>query len=360
MQIELQKIAIRDMVAGYKDSGENGVVGYGGQLDIRPGFQREFIYKDKQRDAVVTTVTRDFPLNVMYWAVRDDGTFEIIDGQQRTISICQYVAGVFSHQDRFFHNLRDDEQRQILDYQLTVYVCSGPDSERLDWFRTVNIAGEELTAQELRNAVYAGSWVSDAKRYFSKRGCAAYQLGGPFLKGSPIRQDYLETAIRWVSRDAVAGYMAEHQHEQNANGLWRYFQDVITWVKGVFPVYRGEMKGVAWGPLYNEYKDGTYDAEVFEKGILALIDNDDVQSIRGIYPYILTGDERHLNLRQFDGRIKRRVFERQGGKCEQCRQPFPIEEMEADHITPWSLGGRTVEDNCQVLCKEHNRRKAAR
>ena len=172
MNIELKKITIRELTEGYEDNDENGVVGYGGKLDIRPPYQREFVYKDKQRDAVIDTITKDFPLNVMYWAVREDGNFEVIDGQQRTISISQFIDGDFSvkignfPENRAFHNLQKDEKEQILNYELMVYLCSGTDSEKLEWFRTINIAGEKLTEQELRNAVYSGSWVSDAKRFF--------------------------------------------------------------------------------------------------------------------------------------------------------------------------------------------------
>lgn len=192
MNIELKEISVRELTNGYKDNQENGVIGYGGKLDIRPPYQREFIYKDKQRDAVINTITKEFPLNVIYWAVRDDGNYEVIDGQQRTISICQYVEGDFSVQvgsfpeNRAFHNLQNDEKEQILNYKLMVYLCSGSDSEKLEWFRTINIAGEKLTDQELRNAVYSGSWVSDAKRYFSKSNCVAYSLGSDYLNGSPL------------------------------------------------------------------------------------------------------------------------------------------------------------------------------
>ncbi len=196
MDIQLKDITVRELIKDFKDNDEAGVVGYGGKLDIRPPYQREFIYKDKQRDAVVDTITKKFPLNVMYWAVREDGNFEIIDSQQRTISICQYTEGDFSINGLAFHNLPKDKQKQILDYKLTVYQCSEIDSEKLDWFKTINIAGEKLTDQELRNAVYSGTWVTDAKRYFNKNGCVAYQTGSDYLNGSPIRQDYLETAIK--------------------------------------------------------------------------------------------------------------------------------------------------------------------
>jgi hypothetical protein len=360
MKIELKEITVRELAEGYVDNAENGVTGYAGRLDIRPPFQREFIYKDKQRDAVINTITKDFPLNVMYWAVREDGNFEVIDGQQRTISVCQYVNGDFAYQNLYFHNLTNDKQSQILDYKLMVYVCSGADSEKLEWFKTINIAGEKLTDQELRNAVYAGPWVSDAKRYFSKTGCAAFQIGSNYLSGSAIRQEYLEKAIDWISKGKIEDYMSKHQHDPNAGALWIYFQSVISWVKTTFTVYRKEMKGVEWGTLYNQYKDVVYDTNKLELEILKLIDDDDVQSVKGIYNYVLTGEERMLNLRQFDDKTKRKVFEMQNGICVKCGGLFTINEMEADHIKPWHEGGKTLESNCQLLCKDDNRRKSGK
>ncbi|MBL0687135.1 MAG: DUF262 domain-containing protein, partial [Sulfurospirillum sp.] len=225
MKIELKEITIKELTKNYEDNEEAGVFGYDGKLDIRPPYQREFIYKGNQRDAVINTIIKSFPLNVLYWAVHEDGNYEIIDGQQRTISISQYVNGVFSFNDRYFHNLQEDEKNQILDYKLMVYLCSGTDSEKLEWFKIINIAGEKLTEQELRNAVYSGSWVSDVKRYFSKNSCPAYGIGSDYLKGSPTRQDYLQTAIKWISEDNIEQYMAKHQHDKNASALWRYFQD---------------------------------------------------------------------------------------------------------------------------------------
>jgi len=365
MKIKLKEITVRELANGYEDNAEEGVVGFGGKLDIRPPYQREFIYKDKQRDAVIYTVTKDFPLNVMYWSVREDGNFEVIDGQQRTISVCQYVNGDYSINGLAFHNLTNDKKEQILNYPLMIYLCSGTDSEKLEWFRTINIAGEKLYPQELRNAVYAGSWVSDAKRYFSKTGCAAFQIGNDYLNGVVNRQEYLETAIDWISSAEnlnIEDYMSKHQHDSNAGALWRYFQDVISWVKTTFTVYRKEMKGVEWGTLYNKYKDVVYDTKILEEKILKLIDDDDVQSVKGIYSYILTGEEKHLNLRQFDEKIKRKVYEKQKGICPKCPKGkhYKIEEMEADHIKPWHEGGKTTEENCQLLCKFDNGRKSGR
>jgi len=357
MKIDLHKII------GYKDSAEEGVVAYSGKLDIRPKYQREFVYKEKQRNAVIETIKNSFPLNVMYWMIRDDGGYEVLDGQQRTISIGQYVTGDFSLNDRFFHNLTKEEQDKILDYELMIYFCEGTDKERLDWFRVINIAGEKLTDQEIRNAVYTGPWLSDAKLKFSKSNCAAYLLandGGSLVNGSPIRQEYLETALSWISEGKIEDYMAKRQHDKNAEELWQYFQDVIAWVHKTFTKYRKEMKGVEWGRLYNKYKDIAYNAKELEGKTLKLIDDDEVQSLKGIYEYILTGEEKHLNLRQFDDKTKRKVFEKQKGKCVWCKKTFEFEEMEADHITPWHEGGKTTAMNCQMLCKDDNRKKSGK
>jgi len=363
MKIELNKIPIREVIVGYKDSAEEGVVAYSGKLDIRPKYQREFVYTGKQRDAVLETVKNGFPLNVMYWVKTDQGNFEVMDGQQRTISIGQYVNGDFSLNDRFFHNLTKEEQNQILDYELMIYFCEGTDKERLDWFRIINIAGEKLTDQELRNAVYTGAWLSDAKLKFSKTHCAAYLLandGGSLVNGSPIRQEYLETALSWINDGKIEDYMAKHQHDKNAEELWQYFQDVIAWVHKTFTKYRKEMKGVEWGRLYNKYKKVAYNAKELEEKTLKLIDDDEVQSLKGIYEYILTDEEKHLNLRQFDDKTKRKVFEKQKGKCVWCKKTFEFEGMEADHITPWHEGGKTTAMNCQMLCKDDNRKKSGK
>lgn len=360
MNITLKEITVGDLVKDYQDLAENGVTGYGGKLDIRPPYQREFIYKDKQREAVIDTVSKNFPLNVMYWAVRPDGGLEVIDGQQRTISICQYVKGDFAFNMLYFHNLPADRQEEILNYKLMVYFCEGTDSEKLEWFKTINIAGEELTEQELRNAVYHGSWVYDAKRYFSKTGCPAYGLAGDYLLGSAIRQDYLETALWWMSKGNIDIYMANHQHDPNASELWLYFQNVINWVKVTFPVYRKEMKGIEWGYLFNEFGKKAFDAKKLEKEIAALMQDDDVTNKKGIYAYVLDGKEKHLNIRAFTPTQKRKMYEEQKGVCPYCKKQFELSEMEADHITPWHEGGKTELSNGQMLCKDCNRRKSGK
>ena len=361
MDIKLKEITIRELADGYCDNGLEGVKGYGGRLDIRPSYQREFIYKDKQRDAVISTVVQNFPLNVMYWADRGDGTYEVIDGQQRTISICQYVSGEFAYLFRYFHNLTEDEKEQILNYKLMVYICNGTDSEKLKWFQTINIAGEKLTEQELRNAVYSGSWVSDAKRYFSKTGCAAYNIAKDYVSGSPIRQDYLETAISWISEGNIEVYMANHQHDANALALWRYFQDVITWVDATFTrKHKKIIKSVKWGIFYNKYKDVVLDAKEIEREASRLLLDDDVTNKSGIYPYILTRKEKYLSIRAFSDSQKLTTYEQQKGICPICNEHFAFEEMHGDHIVPWCKGGKTILENCQMLCRVCNQEKSSK
>jgi len=363
MKIDLHKIIVRDVIAGYKDSAEEGVVAYSGKLDIRPKYQREFVYTGKQRDAVIETIKDGFPLNVMYWVKTDQGNFEVMDGQQRTISIGQYVNGDFSLNDRFFHNLTDEEQNTILDYELMIYFCEGTDKERLDWFRIINIAGEKLTDQELRNAVYTGPWLSDAKLKFSKSNCAAYLLAndcGSLVSGSPIRQEYLETAISWINDGNIEDYMAKHQHDQNAEELWQYFQDVILWVRKIFTYYRRELSSVQWGELYNKFKDKKLNVKKLETEIKELMQDEDVTKKSGIYSYVLTRQEKYLNIRAFTDKMNREAYERQKGICVKCKKHFEIEEMEADHIKPWHEGGKTVSENCQMLCKQCNRTKSGK
>lgn len=367
MQIKLHKITVRDLAAGYSETEDGGVVGYGGKLNIRPPYQREFIYDDQKRDAVLTTILKGFPLNVMYWADNGDGTYEMIDGQQRTISICRYVAKMFSYKKLQFNNQTADIQQLILDYELMIYICDGTESEKMDWFEVINIAGEELTKQELRNAIYHGPWLSDAKRYFSKKGCPAQKLGGDYLNGSAIRQDYLETAIRWMSRhDNPAGkgdieeYMDRHRQDANAQALWLYFKQVIDWVGLTFVTYRKEMRGLDWATLYEKHKDEVIDNQEVEQEISRLMQDGEIRNKRGIYLYVLDHEEQHLDLREFDEKTRREVYEEQQGICPLCKKKFAFEMMHGDHIVPWSKGGRTVKENCQMLCARCNTKKSAK
>ena len=375
MTIQLVHIKVRDLFNGYQDNGSDGVVAYGGKLDVRPAYQREFVYKDEQQQAVIDTVSKGYPLNVMYWADQGGGRYELIDGQQRTLSICTFLNNDFSCKGLFqipqslqFGSLTKDQQDKLLDYELAVYICEGNPSEKLEWFKTINIAGEKLTDQELRNAVYAGPWVSDAKRYFSKTGCAAYGLGSKYLKRTPIRQEYLESVIYWYGDQAmpkldIEECMMKHQHDSKAQDLWDYFQRVIEWVETLFPTYRKEMEGLPWGIYYNRYHKNSYNPIALEQEIATLMADPDVTKKRGIYKYVLekaigNNDPSGLSIRAFGDSQKRTIYEQQGGVCPHCGKKFDYEEMEGDHIIPWSKGGKTELANLQMLCQACNRRKS--
>lgn len=388
MKIDKTEIGIKELVQGYKeDEDSNEVVAYAdsqkARLNIRPKYQREFVYKDAQREAVIDTILKGFPLNIMYWVknAESEYEFEVLDGQQRSISICQYYRGEFSvkvgDNSQYFHTLPKDLKEKFLHYKLDIYVCQGSESEKLEWFKTINIAGEKLTPQELRNAVYASAWLSDARARFSKPNGVAALKGGKYLNGLAIRQEYLEKALGWIVEgkgdSAICEYMAKHAKDsKNADELWGYFQNVIDWLEMKFPNYRKEMKGLEWGLFYNQYKDKELDKNELESRIKELMRDDEVGKKSGIYAYVLSGDERYLSLRAFSDKIKREVYEAQGGvcanssgaikgvKCLHENEKLDITQMEADHITPWSKGGVSEKSNCQMLCRECNRAKSDR
>jgi len=387
MKIELHQFTIGEVAAGYRNSDEEGVVGYGGRLNIRPKYQREFVYDDNKKIAVMETVWKGFPLNVMYWVRNDDGTYELLDGQQRTLSICSFIAGEymmdFDGHLRGWSNMNPDQQQRILDYRLQIYICEGTPSEQLDWFRVINIAGERLTDQELLNAMYNGSWVTHAKRRFSKTGCVAYKLAERYMTGSTIRQAYLETALKWIS-DSLYGkpdierYMADHRNDADSDELWQYFQEVIAWVQRLFVDYHKEMKGLDWGILYNRFKGNAYKSSYLQRRVAELMEDENVTDKTGIFEYLLDGEQspQLLSVRVFDDITKRKVYNRQTAEarergisnCPLCAighdanrtRLWTLKEMDADHVTAWSKGGATDISNCQMLCRTHNRAKGNR
>ena len=407
MSINLTQIKLRDLFDGYQNSDEDGVVGYHGRLDIRPKYQREFIYGEKEQIAVIDTVKKGFPLNTIYWAVaRDENgnkilnadgeeTYELMDGQQRTISICEFLANHIVVNFQKFFNIQKstpDIAEKILDYELQVYICDGSVSDKLSWFKTINIAGKPLTEQELLNAQYVGEWLTKAKEYFSKTNCNASEMivirgkkASDYMSGSPIRQDYLSTVLQWIadyqgltprSSDGDT-YMANHQGDTTATEIKNYYVSVMEWVGSKFSKYRKEMKGLPWGLWYNKFQRGECVGKIIEKTsaeiedeIKKLIDDDEVQTVKGIYEYIIDGNEKHLSLRAFDDKIKRKIYEKQNHKCPYCdinklghtyptdKHEYEYSEMDGDHIVAWSKGGKTEESNCQMLCKWHNGRKS--
>lgn len=384
MQITETKVKVSDLCENYSDNGDGGVFGFDGKLTIRPAFQREFVYKDNQRDAVIETVRKGYPLNVMYWSKVSDTEFEVLDGQQRTISLGQYLNGDYAIKingnDKFFHNLTETEKQQIRNYELTIYIFEGTEEEKLEWFKVINIAGETLTNQELLNANYAGTWLADAKNYFSKRNCVAGQMANGFIKGNPIRQDYLEKALAWIAdRNGLPSggkYMAIHQHDADANDLWLYFQEVISWAKRMFPNMPKKLTECQeWGLLYNQYRNNQYNTNEMHTLANKLLQDEDITKQAGIIPYVLSArtkhDEKLLSIRAFSEQMKRRVYTRQTeeananhtSNCPICAKNgiitiYEFEDMQGDHIRPWSQGGRTIEENCQMLCQRCNNNKS--
>lgn len=385
MKITEKKITVRELVEGFVDDDEHGAVGYGGRLNIRPQYQREFVYGEQDQKAVVDSVMHHYPLNTMYWSLTDEGAatpYEMLDGQQRTLSICNYYDGNFSYDDgsgdaKYFFNLLPGEQKRFLDYELTIYVCEGEPEEKLAWFKVINVRGKALNEQERRNAVYAGPFVSDARRWFAKRNCAAYRLSKDILSGVAIEQDLLEKALGWMTKHearmenrkavSIEEYMALHQNDDDAQPLEDYFETVVNWALDNFDVrrFKAIMKDIDWPCLYDTYHGRQLDRAAMAERISELLQQAErrepdyeIGKAKGIIPYVLSGDERELDLRTFSDKVRLAAYERQHHRCAICGKEFRIEEMHADHVIPWSKGGRTVADNCQMLCTACNLKKS--
>ena len=393
MKTEQPVITIRDLVNGYKDMGEGGVVALGGKLNVRPAFQREFVYNAEDRDRVLVSVYNNMPLNSIYWAKNPDGSYEVIDGQQRIISICQFVVNDdgfgnpiainFNGKNTQTFDGLGEKMEEILNYKLQVYVCEGTDEEKLDWFHTINIAGKQMTNQELLNANYTGVWLMKAKEFFSKKSnneainmsyydnndkntlfnLVADKVLGDMgsLKDRANRQLLLELALKWrvglepLKYPLIKDYMAKHRFDDNADDLIKYFKDVICWVKQTFVKYRPDMKGVEWGELYNKYHTKNYDAKKIEKELSYLYEMFDVDpdglKKKGFYEYVLSGNKSLIWHRAFSERQKKQAYERQNKKCDRCHKKFDIKEMEGHHKIAFDDGGVTTISNCVMLCK---------
>ena len=376
MEVKPFQVSVREIFDGYLNDEESGqVVAFGGKLNVRPAYQREFVYNAEQQEAVMRTILNDFPLNVIYWSDNGDGTYEMIDGQQRTLSFCEWLNNGFSifanpnaPQMPYYAHTSEVIKERVLNYKLMVYICKGTDVEKLEWFKVINIAGEKLNDQELRNAVYTGQWLADAKQFFSKRNCIAYKLGEKYLTGSPIRQEYLESVLYWISSAigmTIEELMARHQGDASATPLKDYYRGMINWIEQTFPNYRKLMRGIEWGLLFNDFGFRTYDPEELEKQISELLLDEDVTRQKGIYEYVLSGKtrEKALSIRQFSENDRRRMYERQQGICPLCEKEgrgvkLELSEMHADHKIPWSRGGHTTLENGWLLCRRHNLEKS--
>lgn len=362
-----------------------GLFGLDGQLIIQPEYQRNYIYGDGKRDvAVVESLLKGYPLGLIYFVKNADGMYEVLDGQQRITSFARYVnkswpfAVELDGKPRYFDSLDADQQKLIVDAPLTIYVCEGEPSEIQAWFETINIAGVPLVKQELRNAAYHGPFVMMAREVFSNTGNANMNRWQTYVKGDPKRQAILETALDWVSEGDIDDYMAKHRYDTNIDELKNHFDTVIDWVDSVFEYTGSEMCGLDWGRLYREYHKNAYSKDKVAERVSALLDDSQVTDKKGIFEYVLGGeqDSRLLNIRVFDKKTIKAVYRRQTAEaqeqgvsnCPLCaighdanaKRIYKETEMDADHVTAWSKGGATDEANCQMLCKTHNRAKGNR
>ena len=389
MEINKISIKIKDLTDGYVNDSEidieEPVMAYGGKLCVRPAFQRSFVYKKPQENAVIDTALRGFPLNTMYWVDNGDGTYDCLDGQQRTISLCNFVDGITSYEGTaageinegrhiYLNNLKrtnPDLMESFLNYELDVYICKGTKAEQLSWFKTINIAGEELSDQELRNANYVSPWLTDAKKYFSRaneggKKCPAEQIGCNFTKANANRQELLERVIAWYAGEktdeAICEYMSNHVNDENAKELWNYYNEVIDWVKDLFPgVDDKALQTVEWGYLYNNYCTDEFDPDEIDEIYNQLIEakaTGELTSSKGkILEYCITRDESLLKNRAFKDTQRTTLYNRQKGICPDCGNHFEKKDMEAHHIVPWYNGGTTDLDNGVMLCKECHRQR---
>lgn len=381
----LTDITVRQLCEGfvYNELEGKGLYGLSGRLTIQPEYQRNYIYADGKKDvAVIESVLNHYPLGLIYFNKTDDGRLEVLDGQQRITSLGRYVTDRFAIKidgmEQYFSGLPVDKQQLILDTRLLIYECEGAESEIKQWFRTINIAGVPLSDQELLNAVYSGPFVTLAKAEFSNSQNAMVQKWSAYVSGNVNRQDYLECALDWVSHGHIEDYMSQHRHDNNITELKTYFNTVIDWISSVFIDVESEMRGLEWGRLYETYHNTPYNPTTVSQAVQRLMEDPYVKNRRGIFEYVLGGqqDTRLLDVRVFDEATKKKVYKSQTASaqatgvsnCPLCAighdaartRIWKLGEMDADHVSAWSRGGETVIENCQMLCRTHNRAKGNR
>ena len=380
------EITVREICEGfvYNELEGRGLFGLAGKLTIQPECQRNYIYADGKRDvAVIESILKGYPLGLIYFNKVSDDKFEILDGQQRITSIGRFVTNKFAVKDgngflQNFNAISKDKKEKILESKLLIYECEGAESEIKEWFKTINIAGVPLKEQELLNAIYSGPFVTKAKEEFSNSQNANIRKWSAYVQGNVDRQDLLECALDWVSKGNIDQYMSQHRNDDNINELKTYFNTVIDWVSGIFEDVENEMCGLEWGRLYETYHDNAYDPKEISKQVRNLYSDPYVKNRKGIFEYILGGsvDTKLLDVRIFDEATKKSVYTKQTqeakakyiSNCPLCAlgndanriKVWQLKEMDADHITAWSKGGATDINNCQMLCKTHNRAKGNR
>lgn len=386
----LTELTVREICDGfvYNQLEGKGLFGWAGKLTIQPEYQRNYLYSEndgKKEVAVIDSILKDYPLGLIYFNESETGRYEILDGQQRITSIGRFVTGKFAIKDKFgmeqyFSGLTKEEQDKILSYKLLIYVCNGSEKEIKDWFETINIAGVPLNKQELLNATHSGPFVTMAKATFSNSRNPQLQKWSCYVSGSANRQDILHTALAWVAKgeESIGGYMSLHRYDNNIEELKTYFDTVIDWAKTLFGEPKGEMRGLEWGSFYEQYHNNSYNPTALQKRVNELYADEYVKNKKGIFEYVLGGelDKSLLTIRLFEDSVKKTVYARQTSEAQEkgisncpecakghenvCARIYKFSEMDADHVTAWSKGGSTDIENCQMLCKTHNRAKGNR
>ena len=386
MKTTFKRYTVEEICDGfeYNELEGKGLYGLAGKLTIQPEYQRNYIYADSKRDvAVIESVLKGYPLGLFYFNKLDENKYEVLDGQQRITSLGRFVKNKFAVKinglEQIFDGLNKEMQDKILNTELLVFICEGEgdnaEAEIKDWFKTINIAGIPLNTQEELNAVYSGPFVSLCKAEFSNSQNANIQKWKSFIKGAANRQDFLATALQWVSKGNVDGYMSQHRRDTNINEIKTYFNTVLDWIDSKFDDVYNEMCGLNWGELYERFHSIAYNHVELSAKVKELMSDDFVTNHRGIFEYVLGGckDTKLLNVRVFDKPTMRKVYEQQTAKakekgmsnCPYCaighdnnsHRIWKLDEMDADHVTAWSKGGDTTIKNCQMLCKSHNRAK---
>jgi hypothetical protein len=377
------KITVEEICNGfvYNELEGKGLFGLSGKLTIQPEYQRNYIYADGKKDvAVIKSILKGYPLGLIYFNKVNDNSFEVLDGQQRITSFGRFVTGKFPIIDengmqQYFGGIAEDKQHKILETELLIYQCQGEESEIKEWFRTINIAGVPLNEQEVNNAVFSGPFVTLTKEEFSNSQNANIQKWSAYINGSPNRQAFMERALDWVSKGNIVGYMSKHRYDKNINELKNYFNSVIDWVSSVFIDVESEMCGIEWGRLYETYHKKPYNPNTVSDEVKLLYGDPYLKKRKGIFEYILGGstDTKLLEVRVFDEATKKSTYTQQTKKakeknvsnCPLCAlgnnanktKIYTIKEMDADHVQAWSKGGKTDTNNCEMLCKTHNRAK---
>ena len=376
-------ITVEDVCKGfvYNEAEGKGLFGLSGKLVIQPEYQRNYIYADGKKDvAVIKSLMKGYPLGLIYFTQTADGMYEVLDGQQRITSFGRFLTGKFPIKDKngmeqYFRSLAEDLQNKIKNTKLTIYICEGEESEIKEWFDTINIVGIPLNEQERLNAIYSGPFVTKAKEMFSNTQNSNVQKWSAYVNGVVNRQDFLHTALDWVSKGNVSSYMSLHRFDTDINELVTYFNSVIDWVSTVFIDVLPKMRELEWGRLYEQYHTKAYDPQKVSELVKKLDADFYVKEKKGIFEYVLGGcvDTKLLEIRIFDDPVKNSVYAKQTeeakkkhiSNCPLCAlstgsnhaKIWKLNEMDADHVAAWSKGGATDISNCQVLCKTHNRAK---